>query len=147
MSLSETLKKGPIVIIEDDIDEHLLLEEVFSQLKTPNQRIYFTKGSNVLDYLKTTNQTPFLIISDIRLQIENGIELKKQIDQNPLLREKSIPFVFMSTLPPKEIVKKAYTELTIQGVFTKPNDFNKLKDMFALLVQYWTICEHPEPSL
>ncbi|MDJ1502113.1 response regulator [Xanthocytophaga agilis] len=145
MNLSESLKNGPIIIIEDDQDDHFLMENVFTELQTRNQRLYFTKGIDALQYLQTTDQIPFLIICDLMLPQQSGIDLKKQIDQDPILRQRSIPFVFMSTSFRKELVSKAYLELTIQGVFQKPNDYDQLKRTLDLLIGYWSVCEHPEP--
>jgi CheY-like chemotaxis protein len=60
-------KQGPIMIIEDDRDDQYILTEVFSLLKIKNQLKFFENGNKALDYLNTTTDSPFIILSDVNL--------------------------------------------------------------------------------
>jgi len=60
-------KSGPIIIIEDDKDDQELLNEIFIELKIPNIVRFFNSCVQAFDYLITTLERPFLIISDINL--------------------------------------------------------------------------------
>ena len=60
------------------------------------------------EYLVTTTDEIFLIISDMNMPVMTGMELKQAIDNDPILRKKSIPFIFSSTAALKEDIKKAY---------------------------------------
>ncbi len=73
----------------------------------------------------------------------NGLELKRKIDKDPKLREKSIPFIFYSTAANKDAVDEAYTELTIQGFFIKGTDYQKTKSLIQVIIEYWKNCVHP----
>jgi CheY-like chemotaxis protein len=73
----------------------------------------------------------------------NGLEFKRQIDADPVLRKKSIPFIFYSTAALQKDVNEAYTELTIQGFFIKGNDYNKTKALIRTIIDYWKNCIHP----
>ena len=44
-------KSGPIIVIEDDIDDKEILGEIFNELKFENKIIFFTEGEKALDYL------------------------------------------------------------------------------------------------
>jgi response regulator RpfG family c-di-GMP phosphodiesterase len=79
----------------------------------------------------------------VNLPKQNGIEFKRQIDEDPQLRAKSIPFVFLSTSIDRKAVNVAYKELTVQGFFQKPNSFNELTAVIKLLMDYWKLCRHP----
>ena len=136
-------KNGPIIIIEDDIDDQMILKEVFNKLKYPNKLVFFDRALKAFDFLKSTSQQPFLILSDVNLPAQNGIEFKRQIDEDRQLREKSIPFVFYSTAVDKNSVNTAYQELTVQGFFKKKNKYEELKKDLKLIVDYWTTCKHP----
>src|SRR5688572_21224079 len=90
-------KQGPIMIIEDDRDDQYLLEEVFSLLNIKNELKFFENGNKALQYLNTTTDSPFIILSDVNLPGMNGPEFKRTINENPALRRLSIPFVFLTT--------------------------------------------------
>ena len=110
-------KSGPILIVEDDIDDQEIYSEILNHLGVDNKLIFFSLASQALEYLQTTNEKPFVILCDINLPVMNGIAFKQHIDYDPYLRNKSIPFIFFSTSAEKSQVNKAYTELTVQGFF------------------------------
>src|SRR5258708_33408023 len=108
-------KSGPIIIIEDDPDDEGILEEVIKELNITTKLIYFTNGTEAFDFLKVTSDQAFIIFCDVNLPEQNGIEFKRQIDEDKELRNKSIPFVFYSTSVNQSFVNEAYTQMTVQG--------------------------------
>jgi response regulator RpfG family c-di-GMP phosphodiesterase len=72
----------------------------------------------------------------------NGIELRKQLNENEFLRRKSIPFLFVSTVANPRLVQTAYDQ-TVQGYFKKPEKYPALKEQIRLIIAYWTACIHP----
>jgi len=136
-------KSGPILILEDDKDDRQFLEKIFSILEVENERIYFENGLEAYTYLSETNKSVFIIFSDVNLPGRNGLDLKKDIDDDPLLRPKSIPFVFYSTSARREQVNEAYSEMTIQGFFKKENNLADAKVMIGTILAYWRLCKHP----
>jgi CheY-like chemotaxis protein len=136
-------KFGPIIVVEDDPDDQVFLREVVKELNILNVLQFFPNTANAYRYLVETSNHPFFILCDINLPAENGIEFKKRIDQNPELREKSIPFLFFTTSVDKNIVTKAYRELTIQGFFRKENTIDELKQTIFVIIEYWKLCHHP----
>jgi len=137
---------GPIIYIDDDEDDHEILLKVLSDLQVPNPVVGFTTCIEAYDYLKTTSDQPFLIICDVNLPVQSGIELKMQIDGDEDLRKKSIPFVFYSTSVDQRFVNLAYTQMTVQGYFRKENNFQDVKQVIRLLVDYWNHCRHPNAT-
>src|SRR6187402_3045725 len=113
------MKSGPIIVLEDDADDHDILEAVLEDLNITNKIVWFTRADEAFDYLNSTSDQPFIIFSDVNLPGQNGLEFKRRIDAHPYLREKSIPFVFYSTAANEQIIKEAYTERTVQGFFQK----------------------------
>ncbi len=134
---------GPIVIIDDDKDDQDILLDVASELKLPNKLHFFVNTQEAFEYLKNTSDKPLVIISDINLPQETGMGLKRRIDEDSQLRDKAIPFIFFSTFIEKRIVEIAYKELTIQGFFKKSNHYNEIRDNFKMIIDYWSICKHP----
>jgi CheY-like chemotaxis protein len=133
---------SPIIVIEDDDDDQKLLSDVILELNLQNELKIFGETKSAFEYLLNNGQ-PFLIICDINLPLQNGIEFKRQIDQDPVLWKKSIPFVFLTTNPQPATILSAYHELTVQGFFQKPHSFAAYKELVYHLVSYWRICRHP----
>lgn len=135
-------KSGPIIIVEDDHDDQEVLKEVFEELEVPNLLRFFSTSVEALDYLLTTIERPFLIISDINVPAMNGLEFKEKINENDALRRKNIPFVFLSTNSESTAISKAY-ELLAQGYFIKPVTLADIKEMVVKIVDYWKVSSRP----
>ncbi len=135
-------KTGPVIIIEDDIDDQDLLADIFKELKYKNELIFFSDSEKALEYLTDTKIEPFLVLSDINMPKLNGMELREKIHNNEDLRLKSIPYLFFSTSAEQTHVIDAYSR-SIQGFFIKPNSHDKLKRIIVKIVEYWQECESP----
>ncbi len=137
------INEGPIVVVDDDEDDQELMQLAIKDLEISNSLIFFTKTADAFEYLRTTRDKPLVIFSDVNLPGQSGVEFKRQIDDQPELREKSIPFVFFSTYIERKTVDIAYKELTIQGYFKKNNSYQEFKNTVKLIIDYWCICQHP----
>lgn len=135
-------KAGPIVIIEDDVDDQDILTDIFEELNYPNELIFFRESIKALEYLTSTDIEPFLVLSDINMPKLNGLELRDKIHNNEELRLKSIPYLFFSTSAEQKHVVDAYSR-SIQGFFIKPSDYAKLKSTMVKIVEYWQECVSP----
>jgi len=136
-------KSGPIVVIEDDNDDLEILKEALIENEVQNELLCFSNGPDALTYLLNTSQQPFLILCDVNLPRQNGIEFKEQIDANPLLRNKSIPFIFYSTYVSQYAVNEAYKNLTVQGFFQKNDTYEEFRNVIKTMIDYWSLCKHP----
>lgn len=136
------LKNGPILLVDDDADDKQLIESVCVSLGYKNAIIAFDNGLQLLQYLQGTQDKPFLIICDINMPVMNGLEVRMKIDADDYLRRKSIPFVFFSTNAVEKEVQMAF-ELTVQGFFEKGYNMQQLTDRLRLILEYWTVCRHP----
>ncbi|HEY0609151.1 MAG TPA: response regulator, partial [Chitinophaga sp.] len=121
------MRPGPIIVIEDDIDDKEIFETVMQELNVSNPLIWFNNCDPAWAYLKTTSDQPFIIFCDVNLPRKNGIEFKREIDEDHQLRKKSIPFVFYSTAVNQHIVNEAYTQMTVQGFFQKSIRYDEMK--------------------
>lgn len=135
-------KQGPIILAEDDLDDQEILREAFDDLGIKNELKFFDDGQSVLDYLTTTKDQPFLIISDVNLPQMSGPELFRHIHENEFLQKKSIPFIFLTTSANPVAVKEAY-DMMVQGYFQKENSFEEVKRVIKMIVDYWLFCKHP----
>lgn len=135
-------KTGPIIIIEDDVDDQDILGAIFDELDYANELIFFGDSVQALSYLTDTDTEPFLVLSDINMPKLNGMELREKIHNNEDLRLKSIPYLFFSTSAEQKHVIDAYSR-SIQGFFVKPASYEKLKSIIVKIVEYWQECESP----
>ncbi len=135
-------KSGPIIIVEDDVDDQELLKEILDDLKVPNILRFFDSCMDALNYLLSTIERPFLIISDINVPAMTGIDFLKSINDHDQLRSKNIPFVFLTTSSDNNMIAQAF-QLCVQGFFVKPNNMRELKEMMKMILDYWRICSRP----
>lgn len=136
-------KSGALVIIEDDIDDRIFLEKIFKDIGFKNEVIWFSNTGDAFAFLSTTIKGIFIIFSDVSLPGQSGLDFKRQIDDNPKLRQKSIPFVFYSTSANQQEINEAYTQMTIQGFFKKENNIQDTTEMLKTIFAYWSLCRHP----
>ncbi|AWH86204.1 response regulator [Flavobacterium album] len=135
-------KSGPIIFIEDDVDDQEIISHVFKELNLKNEIHFFGDGESALHYLTETEIEPFIIFSDINMPKLSGMELRKKVHENEDLRLKSIPYLFFSTLAEQRDVIDAYSK-SIQGFFVKPASYSELKDTIHSIVDYWQRCVSP----
>ena len=136
-------KSGPIIIIEDDLDDQDVYKEVFRELNLKNEIIYFGDGIQAFEHLCNSPIEPFIIISDINMPKLTGLELKAQIFNNENLRVKCIPFLFFTTSADQRHVIEAYSK-SVQGFFIKPNSFDGLSNTISTIIKYWQECASPD---
>jgi CheY-like chemotaxis protein len=135
-------KNGPVIVIEDDLDDQQLLQEVFSNLKYDNEVIYLHNGEEAYAYLDAMELTPFLILSDINMPRMNGFELRERIHTNEKLHSKCIPYLFFSTSADQQAVIDAYS-MSVQGFFLKQTSFIELENSIRIIMEYWKRCVAP----
>lgn len=134
---------GPVILVDDDSDDKYMLQDALTELGIKNPLVHFQDTDEAIKYLSSTTNSPFIIFSDVNMPKRSGIEFKRLIDKIPLLRSKSIPFVFFSTAAGKHTVDKAFHELTVQGFFTKASNFPEFVRTIRIILDYWRLCHHP----
>jgi CheY-like chemotaxis protein len=134
--------RGPVVIIEDDLEDQEILTDVFEELKYPNEVMFFTDGHYALEYLNRTDIIPFLILSDINMPKLDGFALRDKIKMDAKLQVKCIPYLFFTTALNQKAVINAYSA-SVQGFFVKPDSIQELEKTIQLIMEYWKRCASP----
>ena len=135
-------KNGPIIVIEDDMDDQELMSEVFEELGYKNEILFFGDGELALDHLVNNDIEPFIVFSDINMPKLNGMELREKIHNNEDLRLKSIPYLFFSTTSEQQFIIDAYSK-SVQGFFVKPRTYDDLRKTLKTIIEYWKTCVSP----
>jgi DNA-binding NtrC family response regulator len=134
--------KGKIILIDDEAYEVDFLRNALKQKGWDIKIEYFNNADDALEHLKMNPDEIFLIISDMDMPKKSGMDLKKIIDADKYLSQKSIPFIFMTHTIVREKVIEAY-QLRTQGYFEKPMTPDGQEKLFEKIIQYWLACIHP----
>ncbi len=140
---SLTVPENPILIIENDPDDRLLLEIVFSDLALADQLCFFSSTNDALEYLKSSLAQPFIIMCSTSLPVNDGIAFKSFLEHHQS-KLQGIPFVFLSTQVHQAFVKKAYGQISLQGIFIKPAGMEEYGRMIQTICDYWRFSLHPQ---
>jgi DNA-binding NtrC family response regulator len=100
---------GPITIFlcDDDEDEEFFLESALRELKVNFELKSFFKGSDLVCALEHSSVIPDLIILDLRMPEENGLDCLKKIKSNASYRD--VPVIIHSTSALVRDVDTAYS--------------------------------------
>src|SRR5690349_15607264 len=97
-SATDTFKLR-ILIIEDSLPHVEMLKHMIDRLGYEHEITHFLSGNEALKHLenslKNSKQLPNLMIIDLKLNNENGLEILKKIKSHPLL--KAIPAILNSS--------------------------------------------------
>lgn len=137
------MNQFPIVIVEDDKDDCSFIIDALKEAGAQNEYRCFPSPVEALAYLRETEETPFIIISDINMPNMNGLAFKKVINNDEGLKSKRIPFVFLSTSAKPYLVDEAY-HLSVQGFFQKPAGVSSYADVAQSIMQYWKHSKLPQ---
>ncbi len=135
-------KKGAILLVEDDLDDQEMIIDLIKGLDINNPILCFENGLEALNYLSAATEQPFLILCDINMPKMGGLELRHRINENEMLKRKSIPFIFLTTTANPSTVKEAY-EMSVQGFFEKSKGIIEFKTLLTHVYNYWHTCKHP----
>jgi CheY-like chemotaxis protein len=139
------MKRGPIIVVEDDPEDQELFRDAITELGISNPIIFLNNGESGLEFLRASTEQPFIIFCDINIPKMNGLELREQIDADEELRRKSIPFIFYTTSLNKAEINQAYNH-TVQGYFKKEDSFELTKKTLKMILDYWDACKHPNSA-
>lgn len=115
-----------IVIVDDEVDTHLLYKLKFKKLFAhwgELNLVSFLNAPDCLSYLRRTDlsQPVDLILSDINMPGMDGFELLKEVKSMHL----NVPFYMVSAYESSEFRNKAES-LGATRFLSKPVDFNRL---------------------
>lgn len=135
-------KNGPVIIIEDDADDQEFLTEIFQKLNYQNKILFFFDGQKALDHISSTDELPFLILSDINMPKLDGFALRQKLKTDAKLSNKCIPYLFFSTAANQKSVIDAYSQ-SVQGFFVKQTSMIELEKTISAIMEYWRRCAAP----
>ncbi|HEX8357780.1 MAG TPA: response regulator [Segetibacter sp.] len=139
------LTLSPILLIDDDLDDLEVFTDAFTSLEIENEVVAFSNAFDALEYLKQSGCQPLFILCDINMPKLNGLQFRQELYKDEVLRQQSIPFLFLSTANDPVFIDRAY-DLSVQGYFKKPEQVKEIKEMFLAIINYWRYSHHPNSS-
>jgi CheY-like chemotaxis protein len=134
--------ENPWLLVEDDEVDQLLFTKAYKEAGIANPLIIKCNGEEALNFLRQSENYPFMIISDINMPRMNGLELLKEIKSDMHKKLKNIPFIIFSSSTSESEVERSY-EFGVQGYFQKPIKQVEFVKIVSQIKNYWTACEHP----
>lgn len=128
-----------ILLVEDSPTDAMMTQEAFEYSKVLNRLHIVEDGVEAMEFLLRKGKypdapRPGLILLDLNLPRKNGLEVLKEIKDDPRLCE--IPVVILTTSKAEEDVHRSYG-LHANGYITKPVEFAKLEAAARCIGEYW----------
>ena len=135
----------PIIIVEDDLDDQEIMRLTFSDLDVKQEVVFFDNAEAAVAYLSRKDVIPFAVLSDINMPGMNGFQLRDKIHDDPDLRIKCIPYIFLTTGGENKHIWEAYTK-NAQGFFVKPSSVSGWRELLSMVLTYWANSKKPQLS-
>jgi CheY-like chemotaxis protein len=146
--MSESTREVVILIAEDDAGHARLIEKNLTRGGLHNKIERFDNGQAVLDFLfrrgtgpKRVLDTSYLLLLDIRMPQVDGVEVLRQVKQDPELRK--VPVIMLTTTDDPREVERCHT-MGCASYIVKPVDYEKFAEAIKRLGLYISLVEIPE---
>ena len=137
---------SPILLIEDNPDDVLLMQRAFRKLNLLNPLKVLEDGEAAVAYLGEvvdghhTAEVPALVLLDLKLPRRSGLEVLEWLRAQPRLRR--CPVVVLTSSKEAPDVRTAY-DLGANSYLIKPVEFQSFLDMVGTLNLYWLVLNQP----
>jgi two-component system response regulator len=136
------MEKKYVLLVEDNQDDVKLTQVAFSKCKIAVPLIVVDDGQEALDFLfcqgkyagRDINQTPAVILLDLKLPYISGLDVLKQIRMNR--KTQRLPIVILSSSVNKQEIEDCYN-LGINRYYRKPANFDQFKKIVQEIQYSW----------
>lgn len=123
---------GPIVVVDDDDVQLLLVQTCYKKSKRFNELICLTSGEDFLEYISRVNtnseQTPELVLLDINMPKTDGFEVLEKV--RSMESFKDIPIIMMLTTSDSDSDREKSYALKANAYFSKPENAKSYINFF-----------------
>jgi CheY-like chemotaxis protein len=133
---------GTILLVEDERNDVFLLQYAFEAATITNPLQVLEDGSQAIDYLagnikyadRARYPMPCLVLLDLKLPIQSGLDVLRWIQKQPKLR--TLVVVVLSSSRNTSDVDAAY-QLGARSYLVKPLTMNARLELAKAIKQYW----------
>lgn len=143
------MKTRTILLVEDDANDLELTLSALEEVQLANEVAVARDGAEALDYLfrrgefaDRPEETPLLVLLDVKMPRVDGIEVLRQVKQHPALR--LIPVVMLTSSREEPDLIECY-RLGANAYVVKPVDFEQFVDVVKQLSLFWVSINEPAP--
>lgn len=145
------MNKTSVLLVEDNDDDVQLTLRAFEKHKLANAIHVATDGQEALDYLlrrgahadRDPLDMPQVVLLDLKLPKVDGLEVLRQIRENP--RTRTLPVVVLTSSNEERDLVESY-RLGANSYVRKPVDFRQFTDAAQQLGLYWVVLNLAAPS-
>jgi two-component system, response regulator len=144
------INRTDVLVVEDNPDDLELTLRALVRQDSACQTAVARDGEEALDFLfmrgafaGRSPEPPRLILLDLKLPKVNGIEVLKQLKEDP--RTRSIPIVIFTSSREHRDLASTYL-CGANSYIQKPVDFEEFRDTIKALASYWMITNQTPPD-
>lgn len=141
-------KEVVILIAEDDEGHARLIEKNLARAGLHNEIERFGNGQQILDYLfkrgpgkHRCSDTPYLLLLDIRMPQVDGVEVLRQVKEDPDLRK--MPVIMLTTTDDPREVERCHS-LGCSTYIVKPVIYEKFADAINRMGLFISLVQVPQ---
>jgi CheY-like chemotaxis protein len=139
-----------ILLVEDNPHDVELTLAALDELKVANAVVVTRDGAEALDYLRRSgtfagrsDADPVVILLDLKMPKVDGLEVLKQVKQDPGLR--TLPVVMLTSSREERDLVESY-RLGVNAYVVKPVDFPQFTEAVRRLGVFWALVNEPPPG-
>ena len=137
-----------ILLVEDNPNDIELALHALKKHNLANRIQVVRDGAEALDFLfargafshRDINQTPRVVLLDLKLPKVDGLEVLRQIKGDP--RTRKIPVVVLTSSREERDVMESYN-LGVNSYILKPVDFQQFTEAVRTIGLYWLLLNEP----
>lgn len=143
--------KPDILLIEDNADDVELAVHALRREGLANEIVVLRDGEEALEFCfakgrfddRSVNELPRLVLLDLKLPKVTGLEVLRELKQDP--RTQAIPIVVMTSSQEERDLIESY-RLGVNAYVQKPVDFDKFRLMVKELGLFWLVTNQVPPA-
>ena len=142
------MTKEVIILVADDDAGHVrLIEKNLRRAGLNNPIERFENGQEILDFLfgcgerRRSRELSYLLLLDIRMPKVDGVEVLRQVKEDPEL--KKIPILMLTTTDDPREVERCHG-LGCNSYIVKPVDYEKFADAIKQMGLFISLVQVPE---
>lgn len=139
--------KKLLLLVEDNIDDERITLRALKRNNVMNEVVVACDGEEAIDFLFATgrhherdaSQIPSLIVLDLKLPGQSGIDVLKKIRSSETTRR--IPVVMFSSMRDDAIIEECY-DAGANSFVIKPEDLADFSETILQVSMYWLLVNH-----
>jgi len=144
-------RETEILLVEDNADDLELTLHALRSNNLSNHIEVARDGEEALDFFscrgrfagRPQGSRPNLVLLDLKLPKVDGLEVLKEIRNNPATR--TVPVVILTSSKEERDLVTGY-QLGVNSYIQKPVDFSQFRDTVKQLGLYWLVVNQPPPT-